>query len=796
MALRPEDLNVGTSPTNAELRAMVAGQEKPTGDYGPPPGFVDPEFEATQDLAKRAIAAQQAAEGPSASELAGRAVQAQADDQARLDRINAFKASDAIKAMSPSEASEVMKYSTALPPDVPMEVIKKNLPEIRRLAGDPNAPFDWYAKVAQSPALAPYIGDPKTASMIASDANALTTLEAATVGRMDFTGSLGHLKIKYTPPAWAEKLNDLADTIPKQLEVGWREVMAAAHLRAALTPEEKAADQAVLAEVERQLNKDYIGQHRSSLAKTMIMGPLMVADALPFLAAGTLGGIAAGGAVVGGIPAAVVGATAMTAAYLLPLKFPQYAKDIKGEEGALGWAAFDSILEATLFTKGFGGQMGLAKRGVESMFPELSRGLTRVTPGWLAGQFLGKASAEAISGAVTMSTASILDKTIRSSAKSLTTGAPLDDQIMMGEGDAFIHNLKGMWLMGLWGAKAHMAEDIHLAIESNRNARFVNSWIDGLSRSELLKTNPKFLEQLIRDMGVKPGEATTLYFNREKFEEHALKNGLDPAKIINQLIGDRGGSYESFVERGARDIEIPLDRASRLAQDKNFIQFFREEGRFTDKAFSLRELREAAEFMRDNLENPQGPKTEGEKAIHEELMERLQHAYEGSMKEGKIDPAEAARLTADLILEHEKAIHVMWDKTSGPVMKLELEQIHDLLFGELGFFSGEFVDDTGTMFSTTRRIWLDKNGKYRPVTLKEIKKGYLTPEGVSAGHQAPSSGLRGGVQFSEPGDLPEPEDAAFGRGGIDRGGPRGWARGDQSPSLRLLQAWRRVHGNG
>jgi hypothetical protein len=750
VALRPEDLNVGTTPTNKELRKMVEGQPPPPDDYGPPPAPPPSQRElANAKLRILRAAAQEIPDEPqeapqparkSAKEAMAELAAQEEEDNRRAQRNAIWAATDAAKKLSPSEAAEIQKYGAIVDSSYPIEEIQKGLPEIRRAAAEAN--FDWAEKASRSPVLAKYIGNPLTASQIAADSASMTGIEAALTGKFEVmpitlknpeTGEEFHdVQIKWTPPAPLERLRDVLVHLPTQLEIGNRQMLAAAHL-IDISPEQRVKDRNTLITVGQQLNKDYAGDNKGALARGIINAEMMVAEALPVMAVG------AAGAATGGVP----GAIAMTTAYLAPLKFPDHAEYMKGhDEAALATTLIGSAAEAALFTKGFGGQMGLYKKGMESLFPELmGKSLERISLSGLAGKGMQTWTHEMISGAFTMTTAGVMDKAMKNIGRLYSTGQPVDPNMLDGVVEDFFHNLQGMPILAAWGTHAKMMADVGQMSKSYANKKWVDAWADGVLGSKILSSNKRLFEQLTREMGVQPGSATHLYLDREAFEEHALKNGFDPSKVIKDIIGGDKDYWAEVLTDGSKDIAIPIQRAHRLVMAKEWLQFVRDEGRFHETAVAPRVLKEMADLFHKDIENPPGPKTPAEEAIHEDVRLRVREALEKSNKEmphegeGAYTPDEAAKHYADVLLAMTNHIHSRLPGSS-------LTQIHEMLWGQIGFWHGgeEQVSGLGQLKfwkrDIDRRIMLTPDGKLAPVSIKDLQQGYI--RSIAGGKVAPA----------------------------------------------------------
>lgn len=700
--------------------------------------------------------------------------QREAERKADLERsadIERYTATENFKALPPGKAQDIVNHAVVLR-DTPIQDIANDLDSARAKVLAAN--IDWKAVAKERPVTKRWLKRPETASLIASDAVAMDTMEALLSGRWRVRPTTPEERERgeglwrsemIGKPVWAEKLSDVWNYVMPQATLAWQDFLNTVGVPGF---EDKAGRERVRTALQKQLQKDYVGERRATGWNYLFSAEMAIdaisggVDAFPMLAVAaagaTLGG--AGGTVaipipgVGTISGAVFGAGTAMSLYLFPTKFAEHKKAYgdteTGDLWALATATTGAVAESALFTKGFAPHIGLTDKGMRWLFPSIvESSLERLTVPRILGYGLRNFSYEMISGAATMTVAGMVDRSIQEIGKMGLDGLgipgaekPDGRKVIANVMEDFERNLRGMPLLAAHGAGVRFLHDMHRMGIGYQNKRLIDAVLDANLASKIRRENPKLWEQLVREMGVQPGSVTHLYLDIQALEQFAQAKGLDLNKVMDIVLGDKGEGWRQAKTEGAVDIAIPIDRAHRLLDAREFVEFIRAEGRFSADAAAPRIIMEAAVLLKKQMEKPPEPQTEGEKSIYEDTRERLLDLLK-SLKSTDTDVSweELADNAAKIVLAWTKHIH---SRLPGA----NLFDVYAATFGEIGYWGsrwrGEYFDRQGNVVTAItkpeqhtgsghpeeligarhdilRKIWLDKDGKYRPVSLKDVR---------------------------------------------------------------------------
>lgn len=512
-----------------------------------------------------------------------------ADEQRKADMLRWRVANET---RAPEEQAEILRLSAALgwAPDV----VAADLPKARSTVDAKG--LDAEKVLRAHPALADFIGDPRTTALARSDTERLTGLAyltgvaSMTSDRPAVPGAVG-LWLREGSLAREVKDQQLALMFPTTAEPGPLEadptgLGAAPQGLRDLTEAEKARLRDEVSKKSEALRRleaygdgvESMGFGQRLLAKTarfvLTQGPTLAEGA----AASVAGGIAAGPA------GAAAAGTAFWAADIAPgiswqlseLKDPHTGAPVLSEEEARNYAIAASIpigLIQAVGLEGFAPVAGTVAKGlgVEAAAnwavskPVVEKALSFLTKTSVEkllekrglGGVLSRAAmrwgSHEVQGGLMMAMQGGLTQAALEVAAG-THGVDAPGTVGEAFGDGFVKGVEDFALLSAW-APARAALKEHGQIRaSHESASVLRDIAENTLNSKTAQASPEEFGKL---MNAFAGDKS-VYVNREAFDEYAQEKKVDPRELAAGINGDNGESYDSAKASG--QLVVPMGR--------------------------------------------------------------------------------------------------------------------------------------------------------------------------------------------------------------------------------------------
>jgi hypothetical protein len=478
------------------------------------------------------------------------------------------------------EVAEVLRLSAAL--SWSPEAVAGDLLKARSAVEAQNLDAEKVLKA--HPALADFIGDPRTTALARGDTARLT-------GLAYLTGTVAMTSDRPAVPGAVElwlrqaKLSGEGHDLQLQLMLGTAPEEgaappefdptggAASQAMRAMTPSEKASLREQIAKNQEELRRlktygdgveelAWAPRQLARAARTVIeMGPKIAEGA-----AAAFVGTAAGGP---------VGATAAATTFwaydtapgifwqLSELKDPHTGKPVLSEDEARNYALAAAVPIGLLNAVGFEG-MGatLTKWKVSQPFVEKALSLLakdsveKVLAQKGLGGVVERAAlhwgTHALQGGLMMATQSGITQAAAEVAAGMH-GVDAPGSVGDAFGDGFAQGLADFWLLSAWGpARKALAE--HGQIRASRDsAEVLRDLGENTRESKLFQNAPEEGAKLLARMA---GDKN-VYLDREAFDSFAQEKKVSPRELAAGILGDDGKAYDA-ASTGNTELAIPL----------------------------------------------------------------------------------------------------------------------------------------------------------------------------------------------------------------------------------------------
>jgi GGDEF domain-containing protein len=255
----------------------------------------------------------------------------------------------------------------------------------------------------------------------------------------------------------------------------------------------------------------------------------------------------------------------------------QQLKDESGnrvltDEQARTYALSGSTL-ASFVTAGLGGKVVQAIPGVKGLLGTqvnraVSQALVQETVPAAVKSLVSTGGAHLAAGALMMAVQSGANAaTIESAAAMNSDHAFAWDRVGGAALDGLETGVKDMWLLSFWAPGRQFLGDFGRALESRRAADRLGAAAARLEAARAkLPAGPEaegVVEDLVTSLAQEKGSIKQVYIRREAWDAAWARQGVDPAAVAAQVLGDGGKAYAETGMTGG-DLVIPMGRASRM----------------------------------------------------------------------------------------------------------------------------------------------------------------------------------------------------------------------------------------
>jgi GNAT superfamily N-acetyltransferase len=178
-----------------------------------------------------------------------------------------------------------------------------------------------------------------------------------------------------------------------------------------------------------------------------------------------------------------------------------------------------------------------------------------------------------------------------------------EDHVESWRQQAVVGAQVGLFTAGAGGV-ASTTVDVRRAVDAQRNARFFTALGKVASSSEMAKTLPHKLEEVVERM-TKDGPVETVYADTQFFTEYWQSQNLDPAEVAATITGDPE-AYDEALTTG--QLAIPTSKYAAHVAATDHHNAFLENLRFgSPDAMTSKEQREFVAELQEQEETQGGP---------------------------------------------------------------------------------------------------------------------------------------------------------------------------------------------
>jgi GGDEF domain-containing protein len=529
-----------------------------------------------------------------------------ADEAAQEQEVGQLRWLEKNNVRDPEQAGELLRYSAAA--RLPIDQVALDLPAVKRNIDAQQT--DWDRVYRENPVVAQFARQPGIMPLVKDDWANLPWFEWGM--KMPFRVALDATKALETT---ARQIGEYE---------GWGSEENRQRIR----------------ELEVSQAKDYGAN--SFFAKAWIGLPKMAPFILGDLAARVAGGAAGALAGPGGLVAGQYSGSALFNYYqsIGPLYWQLIQIPGMTEDKARWLARGASTVTAGLMA-GFFQKASSAIPGVKSALEKagaltVQKALTSATVPAALGQGLKQWGKHEAVGASLMAAQSAINQAALELGKapgpwSESYGFEADP------GEVFRAGLEGlktgatdMLLFSASGPGKAFLKELGRIHNSEVNYSRVLALSDAAQASTAMQRFPQGVRELMAELKQTEGAVQDIHFDRERFNAHCEKLGLDPGEVWAGLLGDEGKAYQEATETGAETLTVPVELAlEKMARSEAFRDFFRTEGRIEADGMTGRELAELHQKMDEAAKVPVEKLEEPSRKVYDDVFQKAREAGRG-----------------------------------------------------------------------------------------------------------------------------------------------------------------------
>lgn len=590
----------------------------------------------------------------------------------------------------PQEQAEILRLSTALNTDP--EAVAKDLPGARKQAEASGIDFEQL--VSAHPALADFLGDPRTTALARGDTARLSGL-AYLVGE---GATPGAVSLWFRQRELARENQDLESRLLSGNvtdEAYQQQVSASAGLAVEalaknpsrpMTADEVSRLKEQIAKNDGELHRlasygDGVEEMKGvkwALAKTgkmlIEMGPEMAKGALAV----------AGGSMLGGVGGPAAG-TAFWASETAPglmwqamqLRGPD-GKQMLSDDQARAWAVGGSLPIGALLSFGLEG-VGASFTKFATAQPLVEKALQKLTQQSVEKILSEKGVAGLVvragvnygthwlQGGLVMAGQSALTQATLEQAAIASRGIDAPGSVTDSMAQGFKQGLRDFAIMSAWGPFRGFLKERGVLQASIEGAERLKDVAEQTKESKLFEHSPEEGQKLLNRFG----PDTRVYLKREALDSLAQEKKVSPRALAAGIFGDDGQAYDAAVQSNS-DLAIPVGNWGAKVVRAGLEEKLRPDAKLSPNEFTPRETGERIKSISDTMlerAKTRGPAFESE-------VRNLRDTVYGVVR-GAGYSHEQADGFSDIISRHAATTALQFDvSVRDAILRASLPQLH------------------------------------------------------------------------------------------------------------------------